>query len=629
MKARIIHGFLIVLVLVINAEAQSLDTLEEVIIEAKSWTDNNTSIYSLKLEPDNARHTSSNNLYNSLNEKYGANFTQYGLSGLIAPRIRGTNPEHLAVMWNGINVNHAGLGQSNGFNIPMQSTDNVQLLYGGGSVPFGSGAIGGAILMNDRIQFRKEENLEIGSSYGSFERISAHTKYRYSDKRKFISVGYYRNQAQNNFEYINTADFRKPLVKQNNSAFQQNGITTTMAHKLGKKDQIRFYGWLHDGITEVQPTMNNRTSKDKQLDQMHRYKLSYLRDADFALIQVDAFYTSDDIEFNGEYSGIRRYGTRARISKQIFNFLQSGIGINSELFLPDYQNFPAKSSEIRTSFFAFERLEFKNLKAQLNLRYTYVNGYEVPLTPNVAISYNVLNKSPFKFSIKSSYSENFRLPTLNERYWIPNANPDILPEESQQLEYGFEASFKKVKIDVVAYQMNIKNAVQWIVVDSLWSDIRQTLYTDIFVPHNVYRIKSQGINSNLQIKKLKLAFFNLSGGLAYNYTSAVDTESDLQRLYTPEHSFNANSALEYHNFRLSASYQFVSERRTSSNYLEAFDLLNFSLSKRIMIKDHHIDLAFNVQNVLDETYQTYINRAMPGRNYLITLNYNLKLNAYN
>ncbi len=621
MKARILIFFLIITGFTQSLKAQLTDTLDEVIIKAKSWSENNTTIYSLGLENDDPLVSNSKNIYEAFNSRYGSNFIQYGVSGLVAPRLRGTNPEHTAVVWNGININHAGLGQSNGFNIPIQSTENIQLMYGGGSAPFGSGAIGGAILMDDPIRFTNSESISLSSSYGSFERISLTGKYSISNNRSFASIKYYRNQSQNNFEYINTADFRKPLVEQNNAAFLQNGISASFAQKLGKKDQVRFHGWLHEGITEVQPTMSNRNSEDLQKDQMHRYKLSYLRDAQFAFIELDAFYTSDDINYNGEYTGIDRFGTRAKVTKRYLNVFESGLGVNSELYIPEYSNFPENTNETRTSFFLFQNLEYKRLSAQLNLRYTHIEGYKVPVTPNLSAGYNLIQNGEKLLKVKASYSENFRLPTLNERYWEPNANPDILPEESKQWEYGFEAKYKNLRLDVVAYQMDIRNAVQWIVVDSLWSEHNQAWYTGIFSPENVNRIKSQGINSNLALSQLKIAFFNVSGGLSYNYTYARESESSLQRLYTPEQTFNLHTQIEYHNFRLGGSYQFVSERRTSSSYLDAYKLLNLSIAKKLNFIKHQLDIAFQMNNALDETYQTYINRAMPGRNYLITINY--------
>ncbi|QNL22774.1 TonB-dependent receptor [Hyphobacterium sp. CCMP332] len=610
------------------SRAQWSDTLKEVIIESPQWSDQNTSLLVYDFKENFSINPSVPNSYNALQTQFGLNSLNYGSSGIIAPRIRGTNPEHTALVWNGININHAGLGQSNGFNIPLVQGQNLQLAYGGGSVPFGSSAIAASILLNDDLSFKEKNELCLSASYGSFNTISSQAGFKKSDSRNSLRVNIYRVQSDNNFEYVNTSDFRRPTVRQNNSAFLQNGIQANFAQRLNNKHQIRFHSWIHDGYTEVQPTMSNRNSEDSQRDHFHRYKFSHLYDSRTGLLQTDLFYTSDDIEFNGAYSGIQRYGLRSSLNKKLTNFLNSGIGINYEYFLPDYANFPEKTDESRLSFYSFNTVTFGKLTAKINLRYTLIEGYKVPFTPNASVDYVLVNRDEKLLRLKASYSENFRLPTLNERYWVPGGNPDILPESSTQYEFGMETGKGLLKMELSYFHMDISNAVQWILKDSVWSGpgIIKLLYTDIYSPENINKVQTEGINSRLSLEKIQVGSFTLNSCIAYNYTKARDEERSGQRLYTPYHSLAVFAGLALKKYSFKSSYQFVSERNVSVGVLDPYDLLNLSISRDFKFKKHHINLAFQINNALDQTYQTFINRAMPGRNYLISIRYKLNLN---
>ncbi len=64
--------------------------------------------------------------------------------------MRGTSPQHTAVLWNGINITSFSLGQADFSILPAAAFDNVSVHEGAGSARFGSGAFGGTVLLNSR-----------------------------------------------------------------------------------------------------------------------------------------------------------------------------------------------------------------------------------------------------------------------------------------------------------------------------------------------------------------------------------------------------------------------------------------------------------------------------------------------
>jgi vitamin B12 transporter len=78
-------------------------------------------------------------------------FKENGFGMASSPAFRGTTAQHTAVVWNGINLNSALDGQTD-FNA-LAASGNWSVRPGGGSVLFGSSAIGGTVhyfLLTDR-----------------------------------------------------------------------------------------------------------------------------------------------------------------------------------------------------------------------------------------------------------------------------------------------------------------------------------------------------------------------------------------------------------------------------------------------------------------------------------------------
>ena len=57
--------------------------------------------------------------------------------------------------WNGININHPMLGQSDLSLIPAGLIDDIQIYYGGASMPLNSGGIGGIINLETKPVWKK------------------------------------------------------------------------------------------------------------------------------------------------------------------------------------------------------------------------------------------------------------------------------------------------------------------------------------------------------------------------------------------------------------------------------------------------------------------------------------------
>src|SRR5690606_11043295 len=104
-----------------------------------------------------------------LNYNTPISFKENGYGMVSSPAFRGTTAQHTAVIWYGININSQFNGQTDFNTISTVSFDQVDVRAGGGSVIYGSSAIGGTVHLANNLSFENHFSPEVFVSSGSFD----------------------------------------------------------------------------------------------------------------------------------------------------------------------------------------------------------------------------------------------------------------------------------------------------------------------------------------------------------------------------------------------------------------------------------------------------------------------------
>ncbi len=80
-----------------------------------------------------------------LSENSGIYIKSYGSGGLSTASFRGTGAGNTQLAWNNINISNPMVGQSDLSLVPAGFFDDINILYGGGSMNIASGGSGGVI----------------------------------------------------------------------------------------------------------------------------------------------------------------------------------------------------------------------------------------------------------------------------------------------------------------------------------------------------------------------------------------------------------------------------------------------------------------------------------------------------
>ena len=265
-------------------------------------------------------------------------------------------------------------------------------------------------------------------------------------------------------------------------------------------------------------------------------------------------------------------------------------------------------------------------KTIINLRQDLVQGYQIPFCPSLGTEGNLAKNLRLRFSV----SRNFRVPTMNDRFWQPGGNPSVLPESSWNQEAGLDLAVSgrnqslRGVISVTLYNLLIHNLIQWVsITPSVWS------------PRNVQQVWSRGAEASF---KVYYQIVPVSGyfQLLYNYSpstysqpqTAGDETAGRQLIYIPLHKFNTAFSVNVHKFygflnTLVTGIRFV--QKDNSKSLPAYSLTNLTLGYRFQGRASGCRLQFEIRNLFNTQFQSVQYYPEPGRSFQLNLLISLKL----
>ncbi len=552
-------------------------------------------------------------------------FKSYGNGMLSSVSFRGTGAGHTALLWNGINVNQPTVGQSDFSLFPVFAFDQVKIHYGATSSRYGSEAIGGAILLDSKPDWdldKMKGDLNIfGGSYGQFL-VSGETTLK-PWKNALSTSRFYRNFIENNFRYKNFTKPGSPIERQENASIFQYGLIQDLYFKTSESSFLSVNSWFNYGDREIQPSMSNTDSDESQKDKSFRVAANYHQESPIGFFEAKTGYLWDYLLYNNQYEIHSGQWIGQFAYENELNDWKFRTGVNYNHILAVSENYAEKQQEDRSNIYG--GVVYSGLPAtlvSLNLKQQFITNYQTPLAPSLGIQYDIPLSSASRFRLDGQVSLNYRVPTLNDRYWQPGGQPDLQPERSQNLEgtvhYELNSS-QQIQISITGFHYRVHDWILWVPGGNYW------------VPDNVRKVNASGLEFKTSII-YPLGFSDLEFQGFYSMTRSIirqtDTENSreigCQLPYTPVHLAGMNTVWKYRDWvaALSANYTgktFITTDNETS--LSGYFLLNIRTSRNFRINRQLLSVEVRVENLLDEAYQNVQYRAMPGRTYLAGLHF--------
>lgn len=546
------------------------------------------------------------------------NVKSYGSNGLASPAMRGGSASQTAIIWNGFNLNNAMNAQVDLNLIPVHLNQKVSVLYGGSSALWGSGAIGGAIHLENQSVFDRGHELTIFSSVGSFGMWQQNVVTSYSNQKWYFSSLLFTGRANNDFKYQNTSIFGRPEVRQNHAATVVSGTQTSATYKINTQQQINFHLWYQQNDRQIPPTMLEVLSTATQKDNQLRLASEWRHQGRRFLSQVRAAYFNERLTFQDSLRSINSRNhvktliVEAETKWTIFNDWLLNIGFNHTYNQAKADAYITTNHQHRSAFFASMSGDFWNEKLSTNvsIRQEFISGAKAPFTYTLGLQYRL---SPSIF-IKGHIAQTYRLPGLNDLYWNPGGNDQLRPENGfgQELGIGFRpkmnASFG-FKWEANFFNRHTNDWIIWLPGQSFWS------------PKNVASVWSRGLETNTELKyQYKKLLLTIHIGTNYvlsthqKATSSNDLSVNKQLIYIPMYSGNGQISLTYQKVSIRFLQNYIGYVYTAADhsaYLRPYFISQCFLQYETKFGKNQLNIFTQIHNLANTNYQTILHRPMP------------------
>ncbi|WP_235893454.1 TonB-dependent receptor [Litoribacter populi] len=569
---------------------------------------------------ENLQEFQGQDLGSLLQQRSGIFVRQYGPGMLASVTMRGASAGHTAVFWNGLPINSPSLGQTDFSILPVSGIDQATIHFGGSAALYGTDAIGGSIHLGNELKFNQGHHGEIQQGLGSFGRFNSQVKYGYSNGIIALRTSAYRNSAQNDFPFRNRSKLGQPIERQVNAAIEQYGVNQDFGWNVGTRSQIKNSIWWNLTDRQLQPLMGSN-AREVQKDQNLRWAMDYLLFGEKSLLNLKAGIVRDEMIFDRNSRNlVTQYLFSTDIEKQIANNWDSKSGVRYTIIDGNLSSYRATDNRLEvyhSSSFRFT----DRFSTSLNLRQLVYEGNWAPFTPSLSGTYRLFKNERHQLDANTALSRNFKVPTLNDRFWQPGGNPDLLPEDSWSSEIGllhnWDLENTQVETRVNYYRMTVENWIIWQPTGNFWS------------PSNIRDVTNSGVETFLEMRqKVGLGVIGLN--LNYNYTSAQissdDNESTVgsQLPYTPLHKTNLQISYKLNSLRVFAAQTYVDENFvTTDNSLEipSYTLYDIGAIWDLQLFGQDLMLQGQIHNLLNTEYQVLRQRPMPGRNYHVNIHF--------
>jgi len=538
----------------------------------------------------------------------------YGLGGISSLSVRGGSANQTKVVWNGIRINSPTLGMSDLSLTPIEFIDDLSIYNSGTKNSDASGALSGALTMENRARFLKQKSASITAEMGSFSFTNLSGSLVLGNKKWFSKTVYLNRSAENDFTYHNYATVDNEQQKREYAATQMIGVQENIGFQVGYS---RFSGVLSviDAIRHIPTAIGVQSQNQEQWDRSvksiikwdrNKKESKWLHRAHLGWINDGLRFTNYDTDINTSiHTDIISGKWQTEFVKN--NWKLTG-QYNLDHYIANSDGFDEMKSQNRNQLY-FSMYKRANSHSFLySLNQGMIDGLVIPVNMDFIYGYDVNDKMTLELNANQTYNH----PTLNDLYWLGAGNDNLQGELARQINLGNRLNIGGQSfIKSNGFFSITDNWIQWIPqLDGVWR------------PENVRKVVKGGMDFHLnKWWKIGALDFNLMGG--YQYLQARIQESNIANdesigkdlIYTPRNSANFSFQLQHK--RLNVGYD---QRFTGKLYLDALNTTylpysvpaNAFVSYTVHEQKASVTFKLKVLNVFNETYQTVANQPLPG-----------------
>jgi vitamin B12 transporter len=577
-----------------------------------------------------------------------------GLGGMKTFSARGFSSSHVGIIVDGFLIQNTQTNQidlSNVFTDNLEklsySTQNSEKIIDVVSAYFNASNLK---LYTFNNQYSKDSTqIRSNLKFGSFGQIDSYLSMKFNRKNSNLSFYIKYREAEGNypFELKNHHETYELLRTNNDLKELYTGLTFNYFLKSNSKLNIQILNNLINKSLPGAVILYNPTSNQRLENKFSKINVDYsfLKNKTNGRIyfsgQYEEFIYIDSGFLNAQsFQKSNYYNSNVTngisLKRQLFKAIEFNYGAENVFsFLKANQNF---SSEVyRNHFKAFTSLNLEKNK----FIYQVTAGIQQLYNQEI-VSRNVISKTYFNPSLQINSLEkigflghlNFnarrtlRLPSFNELYFNNIGNKNLKPEIANQISLG---NAHKIKINHLSIEF-IVDAYFNLVENKIVAIPTKNLF--VWSIQNVGKTRILGSDLQVNIEKKINTNWLLNTHFSYSFQDIIDITNPLsetykhQLAYSPKHILNSSIHVNYKKSGISLfayynSQRYILNQNIAANSIPSFYTFDATIFTHQKIKKGNLRYSFSIKNGLNNSYYFIKNYFMPGRNYLISISYEI------
>lgn len=550
-----------------------------------------------------------------------------GPGGVASIHIRGSDPEHVLVLIDGVRVNDPMLSRGGSYDLSsldLADVERVEIIRGSGSAIYGADAMGGVVNIITRRGVTEGVTGSVGVEGGGqdYGRATASVSGRTGKTRYALNAAGLQDGEEKDGGTLDLKTFSGSL-----SFDASDGNSVGVFARHNDRDSRSFPDFSGGIRLAADPTLEQRNAKETVYGADANLRPGDSLDLKFSVAHYER---TEDIDSPGVGFGPNPpFFIPPSVSSTDFNrdnALVSGLvqlGLNSDLVLgyeymkedgvnqsvidlsavpPVFGPIPGDFSLVRKTDSFFAELKSRPTEAltlQLGIRHDSPTDLEEETSPSAGVRYDIVKSGT---ALKAHYSEGFRPPSFYALGDPLVGDPNLQSETSKGYEIGLEQALSEGAIRIM--------------LNAFWTEYRNLIdYDPTIGPTgslvNRQQVDIDGAEFDLQLNPVDTVQFSLN----YTHVNSEILNSTDNLRNRPEHKasfilrYLPTDALQLVWATLIVGEFFDSSIPTGDVELDGYNRTDISADYSYK----QVVLTFAVDNLFDERYEQYVGFVDPGR----------------
>lgn len=544
----------------------------------------------------------------------------YGPGSAQTSGSQGFSSSQIKVMWNGMEINHTMLGQTDLSLIPAVLLDEVVVNSNQGSSEYGAYALGGVVLLNST--YSSDETAKAGFQASSDGSIATHGSVSTQVSNWRIKAGISHQRQENNYKFNDVT--QNPAVTRRRTNAEKEIFSGLISSRYQNRNHESITSvWYTDSDSQIPGPIVAPSTIAYQIDEVLRLvHTTNIVWNDRVTIGLKANYGTHRLDFIDENSNINSLsrssvaGTELNLKYRSVSNAQYRFRLGTDYSWVDTSEYDA--DPVLHNYVQINGLYdlFGKVYVYPSLRFDIYDQFDNAFTYGIGLNYLLVGETVV---LATNFNRNYAPPTFNGLYWPDLGNPDLTPEKSNKFSGGVRFTLKTSILSVEYFNSIIDNGI-------LWSPDQNGR----FRPNNVNSLLNSGFSSDVSTQQsFGKVDVLVHGGWTYSSASFNDSRfqgdgnKGKQVAYQPDHKVVSGIRLYYSGARFNFHHEYIGRRFTNDSNtikLDPFYKIDAAVDYTFRITKTHISIGAAVLNMTDTEYEQIRWYPMPGRMYQISIN---------